>query len=400
VTTDHPLSRRALVLLVLLCFWLVGCELEETLTFNADGSGTYVARILIDKQFAGAVGDIKSKATSEGYRIVAESETPDRKVLVISKDFRDVSELSDKSDSYGLRRHEPSKWQRTYSLDFRTRSSTGNGIQKRTMKVVFPMAITSSTTGTVTGHEVVWDATQGGSLHVEAAGVLLPFGLTPIRTSVAVAVAGGALLLLLRRRRGPQACSSCRELSAISARFCGSCGAKLIRARSFSPTAAAVVVAALAVFGVVMTNVSRLSALFDRVTTNDVTAASAVPSTPPEIDATDTTAVAATPVSAEIVARHAASTALPQGVFQGTVVGLDVVQLDSGMRIELSGNQDGGCPFYGADHSGDVAWDIRVGDRLEVDGNVFPFTEENKWSMTPKAPFGVLANRITIVSQK
>jgi hypothetical protein len=401
VTTTHPHRFRAALLLAVLCFWLVGCELEETLTLNADGSGTYTARILIDKQFAEALGDIKSKATSEGYRIVEESETPDRKVLVISKDFQNVSELSDRSDSYSLRIEQPSKWKRAYALDVATRSSAANGVQKRTLTIVFPMAVKSSTGGTVSGHEVRWDATTGGTLHVEAAGFLLPFGLTPIRAGFALAVLASALLVFLRSRRGPQACAACGNVSDATSRFCGSCGAKLVRARIVSPGVAALVVGAVVVFGLVVTNIPRLSALFDRITTKKVTDASAVPTpSAPETVVTDTTAYTASAVATDTVATNATSTTLPQGLFQGTVVALDVLQLDGGLRVELSGNQDGGCPFYGADHNGEVAWDIRVGDRLEIDGNVFRFTDDNRWSMTPKAPFGVMANRITILSRK
>ena len=396
--TTHRL--RALLLLAFLCFGLLGCELEETLTLNADGSGNYLARILIDKQFGEAVGNIKSKAIAEGYKIVEESETPDRKVLVIRKDFRDVSELSDKSDNYSLRIDQPSKWKRAYSLDFSTRSSTGNGIQKRTLTVVLPMGVTSSSAGTVSGRSVSWDATQGGSLHVESSGYLLPFGMKPLHAGAILTVVAAALLLLLRSRRGPQPCSSCGDVAEPTSRYCGSCGAQLIRRRVISPLAGALVMGSLAVFGLVITNVPRLSALLDRVMTQKVTEASVVhaPAVASTVSA-EATAPAAS-VSPDPRVSDTTSTSLPQGVFQGTVVALDVLQLDGGLRVELSGNQDGGCPFFGADHNGEVAWDIRVGDRLEIDGNVFRFTDDNKWSMTPKAAFGVMANRITILNRK
>lgn len=397
--TNHPLRLRAFVLLAFLCFWLIGCELEETLVLNADGSGTYSARILLPKEFAGAIGDLKAKATAEGFQVVEESETVDRKVLVIRKDFRDVSELNDNSNHYSLRVDQSSKWKRAYELSLDTGSGSGDGIQKRTMTIVLPVAVTSATSGTVTGREVRWDATSGGSIHVAASGYLLPFGMTPLQTGIALAAVAAASLLFLRGRR-PRTCPACGVGSDGSARFCGSCGVKVTRQRLVSPMVGGIVAGALLLTGVVFANIPRLAALLDRIKPKEVSKASVAPVPAAPGSVADPVAVAQPAVPTTTIGSDGPTTTLPQGVFQGTVVASDVLELQGGMRVELSGNQDGGCPFFGAGHSGEVAWDVSVGDRLEIDGTVFRFTDDNKWSMTPKAPFGVMANRITILSRK
>jgi hypothetical protein len=89
---------------------------------------------------------------------------------------------------------------------------------------------------------------------------------------------------------------------------------------------------------------------------------------------------------------------------EGSVVGSEVLVSDEGLTVQLSGNQDGGSPFYGPGHNGEINWDIRIGDRLRVIGDVFPLDENSK-NMYPGAPgyaptHGILAKKITILSRK
>lgn len=215
---------RSLFLVAILCLSVLGCELEETITLRADGSGTYIVKLLIDKTFGtGPVGDIKADARSRGFTVIEESETPTRHVLVISKEFADIEKLGD----YSVRIDQPSKWQRSYSLDMSAKPATLEGAQKRTLRVVFPVPVDSSTNGVVTGNEVVWDATNGGNLHVEASGLLLPYGLTRVQVALGLLAVFMVLALFIRARRGDPVCDSCGTTSNAGSRFCAGCGSKL-----------------------------------------------------------------------------------------------------------------------------------------------------------------------------
>lgn len=221
-------SRTSLstVVVFLLCIVLVACELEETITIKQDGSGTYVARIAIDKQFAEAVPDIKTRAQQRGFRVVEETETTDRRVLVIQRDFANIGEISDDTDIYALRLDQPSKFKRAYSLRIASRTSArSNGFQKRIMRVTFPVSVTSASSGSVKGRTVEWDATNGGTLEVEAAGIVLPLGLSvPVLVLLILLGLGAAGLAHRRARTVLPACPACGTSTLAAARFCATCG--------------------------------------------------------------------------------------------------------------------------------------------------------------------------------
>lgn len=272
-------SVRALLVTAVLSVLLVGCELEETLTFNADGSGTYLSRFTIYKQFASAIDELKAKVTAQGYTVVEESETAEAKILVFKKDFREVSELSADFDRISLSVEEPELWKRSYSLNFSVDSSAASGLQKRTIKVVFPVAITTASAGAVDGREVVWDGRGGGTFHVEAVGFILPFGITAVKAGVGLALLFAAVFVLVRSRRRAPTCTSCGATDGVSGRFCVSCGGTLGERRTIT-TAAGVTIIGVLLLGAVVANRAALSALVTRVTAGSVTEASMVPPSP------------------------------------------------------------------------------------------------------------------------
>src|ERR1051325_5169953 len=205
-------SWRWLSLLVV-CALLTACELDETLTIRSAGDGTYVVRIAVEKQFGEVLDKLKSESQEKGFTVVSQSETPDRKVLVLRRDFHNVSELSDENDTYALRISHPSRFKVSYALFVTTRASAAsNGFQKRTMRITMPVSITTASSGTASGHTVEWDVTNGGSLQVDAAGVVLPYGING-DTAIAslLVLAAIVVLLVFRRRRTAPICGSCRS---------------------------------------------------------------------------------------------------------------------------------------------------------------------------------------------
>ncbi len=223
----HPVR---LLLLLGLCCLLTACDLDETVAVNSDGSGTYVARLSVEKQFADSIAGIKAQAQQRGYK-VEDSETPDRKILTMRRDFANVSELNDSNDTYTLQLESRAGLQKSYTLSLRINTSAWvNPIQKRMIHFTLPVPVISATNGTFSGRHVDWDCTNGGSLVIQAAGVPLPFGLTPLLLAfllVAVGIAAVAAVRARKKRASPATvCANCATPLGASAQFCPACGTR------------------------------------------------------------------------------------------------------------------------------------------------------------------------------
>jgi hypothetical protein len=214
--------------LAVLCALLVACELDENIVINRDGSGTYTARISVEKQFAGALTEIKSKAAEGHYTVVEESDTADRHVLVIRREFHDIAELNDRTDHYALRVDRASRFKTSYFLQMKSGGGGAfNGFQKRAVHITMPVGVTSATGATISGNRVEWDATNGGTLEVEASGVAMPFGLSPLIAVIVLALLAVAFIVLRRRRVVVRTCSACQTPAVPGARFCAKCGSAI-----------------------------------------------------------------------------------------------------------------------------------------------------------------------------
>ena len=230
----HVARRRALGLSLILsaaCFLLTGCEIEENIVLNADGSGSYVARVAVEKEVGEAIGEVRSEAEKRGFRVVEEGETADRRFLVVRREFHDISELNDEKDSYGLSTERKGLLRRVFHLTLAFRSTPAENGFTRTVKITMPTTISSASAGTVDGTSVEWDCSRPGTLQVEAAGLVLEPRLQ--RAAILGGLAVGLLVLagiLATRWRRQARCRRCGAALRAGARFCESCGTPRERA--------------------------------------------------------------------------------------------------------------------------------------------------------------------------
>lgn len=224
-----------LAFLFLICIGLLACELEEMITIRPDGSGTYRARLLIDKQFAEALPEIKAKAQAKGYRVTDEAGNPEKPGLLFEKNFKEISELNEDTNTYLLSIDRSNRLKIKYSLAVEVRTAAAaSGFQKKTMRVRLPGKVVSATAGAIDGQVVTWDSTAGGRLAVEAARSALPFGVSALGLALIVLVVGILVAALLGRGRGATTCLGCGAAQQPGASFCESCGAGVQASRQLS----------------------------------------------------------------------------------------------------------------------------------------------------------------------
>src|SRR6185436_2448497 len=81
--------------------------------------------------------------------------------------------------------------------------------------ILMPAGVTSASTGAVHGRRVEWDATGGGTLQIEAAGLAWPFGMPPL-VAVAIVALLGIGLAVAGRRKAPRVAVLGMALLAVS----------------------------------------------------------------------------------------------------------------------------------------------------------------------------------------
>ena len=222
--TQRPVLRLLALVLALLA---LSCEIEDEIRLNRDGSGTYRAKILVQKQLASAIPEIRKEALKEGMRIVEEGETETRHFLVMERDFKNISEVGDSRNRMSFTTTKAGWFKERYAFSASLPSSAGDGFSRQ-LTLVLPAAIERNTAGEARGNTIVWDCTKGGTLEVEAVGFVFPFAAPPfaIPVVIAAALAGAVVLLVLRRRSAaPSHCAACGASKKPGARFCAHCGA-------------------------------------------------------------------------------------------------------------------------------------------------------------------------------
>ena len=216
-----------IVLLLLFSCSVLACEVEESLILNADGSGTYRAKVSIEKEFGEALSNLRSEVDKKGYRVVEEGETKTHRFVVLARDFKDVAELNDDEDTYALQIDRPSPVKGVYRLTLTfDGNATESGFERRT-RVTMPAAVKQASVGQVSGRSVEWDSSHGGTMSIEASGFVVPLTKKQRWLALgvmAIGVVAIAALRLRRRATGPR-CAKCGRGVAAEARFCPSCGA-------------------------------------------------------------------------------------------------------------------------------------------------------------------------------
>jgi len=182
-----------------LAILLWSCAIEEDLRISGDGSGTYRIKVSMPKEF-GDFGDLRQKAESEAFHVEQQGETEKERFIVLRKDFTSVSSLSDNNNRFELAATEAGFLRREYRFRA-TLQSVGFGSYKRHIVIAMPGGVKTATAGEVDGSRVSWDATNGGTIEIAAAGFYLPLSQSQRVSAAAVALAGAAFWAAKRRRQ-------------------------------------------------------------------------------------------------------------------------------------------------------------------------------------------------------
>jgi hypothetical protein len=212
------------LMVVALALLALRCEIEDEIRIHRDGSGTYRAKMLVEKQFASAIPDIRKDAVKAGLRIVEEGETETRHFIVMARDFKNINEIGDSQNRMSFTVSKAGWLRERYEFSASLPSSTGFS---RQLTIVLPAPIERNTAGEARGNTIVWDCTKGGALEVTAAGLVLPLAVRSptILGLIALAVAAGIVLLVLRRRPAAKLhCATCGATKSSGAHYCTNCG--------------------------------------------------------------------------------------------------------------------------------------------------------------------------------
>jgi hypothetical protein len=182
-------KRIAVVCCLAALLLFSACEIEDDLKLEADGSGSYRMKLLLPNELAFALPEIRSKATHDGFRVVEEGATADRKFVVLAKEFKQIGELNESGHIFDFQAGDAGFLRREYRFHA---SISHTPAFKRVLTITLPAGVESTTAGDIAGNHIRWDCSNGGSLDAVAVGLHLP-----LSTNVKLATALAAVLLLL-----------------------------------------------------------------------------------------------------------------------------------------------------------------------------------------------------------
>jgi hypothetical protein len=200
------------VLCVCATLLLAACEIEDDLRLTSNGSGTYQMKISVEKQLTQALVELRKELEKEGYKIVQDGETPDRRFLIIRKAFKNVSELNDNNNHFEFHVIDGGFLQRKYRFNATLGSAGGNF--KRQFTIRMPGDVTAASAGERRGNTVTWDCASGGAIALEASGLALPFDIPEQAGAIGIVlVIGFAALVVIHRRRAGAAAPPLQQQS-------------------------------------------------------------------------------------------------------------------------------------------------------------------------------------------
>ncbi|HEY6141034.1 MAG TPA: hypothetical protein VI670_25030 [Thermoanaerobaculia bacterium] len=191
-------NRFAVLCCLAALLLLTACEMEDDLTLRADGSGSYRVKLLLPNELALALPEIRSKAIHDGFRVLEEGATADRKFVVLAREFKQVSELNESGHAFDFQSGDAGFLRREARFHA---SISHTPAFKRVLTITLPGEVKSSTAGDVTGNRIRWDCSNGGSLDAVAVGFYLPLSTETkaVSTIVVVLVLLAAVAVRLRR---------------------------------------------------------------------------------------------------------------------------------------------------------------------------------------------------------
>lgn len=236
---NRTAHRSRIAGIALAALLIAGCEIEDDLVIQSDGSGTYQAHISAARIAGHVVDRLRAAAEQDGFRIVDVGETLTHRFIVIRKDFTDVRTLSNAQSNYELLIERPTFFTRRYVLRITLASVSGASFERR-FRITMPGRVVSTTAGRDEGQQVIWFCDNGGTIEVIAEAGYLPFdGRAVAVTAVALLLAAAAAAALAWRRFGRRqaiavvtedadACTTCYKPLAPGARFCAACGDRVL----------------------------------------------------------------------------------------------------------------------------------------------------------------------------
>lgn len=180
---------------------LTGCEIDDELEIRADGSGTYRAKVVIERIVSPVFYKLRAEAERQGFRITEEGKTFTTRYMVLQKDFTDVRMLNGPQRDFDLKIE-----QRGFRRHYRLRATLGSfagGSFERRFRITMPAEVKSTTAGGVKGREVMWYCSNGGSIDVAAESFHAPLRAWhfPVALLAIALVAGGIIYVSRRRQR-------------------------------------------------------------------------------------------------------------------------------------------------------------------------------------------------------
>lgn len=227
-------------LLVCLSFFLSSClEVKQEIDINKDGSGNARFEIVVQQEWAAMVIPELEKGVSGGWKIVEKKERDGKHFIVLSRKFKDISELSDDIFNYSFSSERKSFLKKYYTLEIK---------QIKSSDISFPYEIIIKVPGEIietnglkiAPNKAKWSLyglNQGRKIVVKSSAFMLPSAL--IYTIIALA---GAVLIFLISRVFKKTkisvsktsiatktifCIHCGKENSISATYCTNCGERL-----------------------------------------------------------------------------------------------------------------------------------------------------------------------------
>lgn len=213
---------------------LTSCEIEDDLQIRPNGSGTYRARIVVERIVSPVLQRIRGEAEREGFRIVEEGMTFTSRYLVVRKDFTQIRALSGRASNFDLK-IEQSYFRRRYRLHATLGAVSDESFERR-FTITMPEKVTWASVGNIEGRRVTWYCSNGGTIEIVAEGIHLPLGSLSLTIAFAAACVVSVVVLIARRRQRtapatitpPHStsirCRTCHQPIAPTARYCPSCG--------------------------------------------------------------------------------------------------------------------------------------------------------------------------------
>ena len=219
-------QRWVQALVLALLFLATGCDLEDRLTINADGSGTYRRRLSITnielaivafaagselQQYLGQVKKSQGKSVDleplrrllpvvveplqaaqiERFQLVDVLAEEGGLSVIVNRNFGNVKDLNSGAEIFEFERRPGAVRSRAWTFHAFLKPIS---LRRRQLIITLPETINASSMGMIEGHSVSWECTDGGKLNADCGLVIWTSAI------VALALLGAVLIVYLTMR--------------------------------------------------------------------------------------------------------------------------------------------------------------------------------------------------------